>query len=128
MSEAADPLARVRELELSNARLALLAEITNAVTTTLDTREALQRLARLVVPRVSDWCVVDLRATGDWIERVTLAHRDADRAPPGKFEKLLPRLDEHSTAPLARVLAGAPAMLIHPIPTSDSNHDPIREA
>lgn len=124
----ADVAARVHELEVTNARLAMLADITNAVTTTLDTREALQRLARLIVPRLADWCVVDLCAGPHWVERVTVVHRDADRAPAGKYEKLLPQLDERSTAPLARVLSGAPAMLLRNLPEPTASDDAVLEA
>ena len=41
-------------------RLALLAETTAQLTSTLDVDEALQRLVALVVPRLADWVVVDL--------------------------------------------------------------------
>ena len=41
-------------------RLALLAETTTQLTSTLDVDEALHRLAALAVPRLADWAVVDL--------------------------------------------------------------------
>src|SRR5512142_393502 len=97
-------------------RLAMLAEITNAVASTLDAEEALRRLARLVVPRLGDWCVVDLYTPPDRVERVAVAHRDPDRAPAGTYERVLPPLDEASTGPLARVLRGVPALLLATIP------------
>jgi hypothetical protein len=42
------------------ARATLLAEVTSAITRTLDTEEAVARLARLVVPALGDWCIVTL--------------------------------------------------------------------
>lgn len=41
-------------------RGALLAEVTRALTDTLDVEEAVARLAQLVVPVLGDWCVVTL--------------------------------------------------------------------
>ncbi len=52
-----------------------LAEATDLLTESLDPEEALQRLARLVVPRLADWCAVDIRE-GSRIRTVALAHSD----------------------------------------------------
>ncbi len=52
-----------------------LAEATDLLTESLDPEEALQRLARLVVPRLADWCVVYIRE-GTRIRTVALEHSD----------------------------------------------------
>ncbi|MFD0656825.1 PAS domain-containing protein [Thermocatellispora tengchongensis] len=50
------PATSMSELE----RLALLAETTTTLTSTLDVEQALRELVRLVVPLLADWVVVDL--------------------------------------------------------------------
>jgi PAS domain S-box-containing protein len=52
-----------------------LAEATDLLTESLDPEEALQRLARLVGPRLADWCVVYIRE-GTRIRTVALEHSD----------------------------------------------------
>ncbi|WP_246169085.1 SpoIIE family protein phosphatase [Actinotalea subterranea] len=48
------------EAERTAERASLLAEVTAALTGTLDAEEAVARLAQLVVPALGDWCVVTL--------------------------------------------------------------------
>jgi PAS domain S-box-containing protein len=45
-------------LDMAARRSRLVAEVTSALTATLDGEEAVARLARLVVPALGDWCVV----------------------------------------------------------------------
>ena len=103
----------------------MLAEITNAVTSTLDSREALRRLARLVVPRLGDWCVVVLYMPPHHIERVAVVHRDAERAPAGRYDRVLPPLDDDCDAPLAWVLRGSPAMLVTDVAGAGDRATPL---
>ncbi|HEX3482162.1 MAG TPA: ATP-binding protein [Kofleriaceae bacterium] len=46
---------------------------TEVLSRTLDEREALEQLARLAVPDIADWCIVDLVARGQ-LEHVAIAH------------------------------------------------------
>ncbi|WP_079199229.1 PP2C family protein-serine/threonine phosphatase [Streptomyces sp. CB01249] len=101
-----DHVASLRnELERSDARLHLLADVSAALASILDAREALGRLARLMVPQVADACVVDLVEDGA-VHRVAAVHRDSARTPTAPSAGPLPGPDA-STAPLAQVLRGA---------------------
>lgn len=96
-------------------RLALLAELTTQLTSTLDTEEALRRLVGLVVPRLADWAVIDLiterdevwRATVVRSENGTLVHREDLQGP-------MPPVPESSPMPLSRALRGAASALAGP--------------
>ncbi|MEU7691075.1 PAS domain-containing protein [Microbispora hainanensis] len=59
-------------LEDFTARLTLVTEITSVLTQTLDVDEALHRLGRLIVPRLADWAVVNLRLDHDEGDRVVV--------------------------------------------------------
>lgn len=96
-------------------RLALLAETTTTLTSSLDVGETLRQLVRLVVPLLADWVVIDLfteegsvsRAVVVHFENGTLTHR-------AELEELLPPLARESPMPLARALRGVTAALVGP--------------
>ncbi|WP_405087413.1 SpoIIE family protein phosphatase [Microbispora sp. NBC_01389] len=93
-------------LEDFNARLTLLTEITSVLTQTLDVDEALQRLGRLIVPRLADWAMVDLRVEHDEVERVVVI-------PPADQVAGSP-LPEPPGSLLARVLDRGETVLLGP--------------
>ena len=60
--------------------LDLLTETSAALTATLDVDEAVQRLARLVVPRLADWCIVSgLDAGTGQLHDLAVVHGDPAR-------------------------------------------------
>jgi signal transduction histidine kinase len=61
------------------SRLALLSKV-GALAGTLDYEEVLSAVARLSIPELADWCVVDAVAEGE-ARRMEVAHRDPARAP-----------------------------------------------
>lgn len=63
---------------LAADKLALLAEASVVLTSTLDHRAVLQALADLVVPTLADWCVVQLLEQGQ-AQTVGITHFDAER-------------------------------------------------
>ena len=72
----------------AQARSALLAEATDALADTLDAQEAVDRLARIVVPALGDWCIVTLvdedADPGDWrrqLRDVAWEHADPAMEP-----------------------------------------------
>lgn len=87
-------------------RLAFLAEASRSLAASLDYQQALQTIAELAVPRLADWCTIDVTEDADpaaW--QVAVAHAEPDRAallrevrrryPPG-------RLARHTTLEVQR--------------------------
>jgi PAS domain S-box-containing protein len=70
---------RISELHEQNqrekARLAFLAEASELLASSLDYEVTLERVARLAVPRVADWCTVQV-VENDALTRVAVAHTD----------------------------------------------------
>ncbi|UUU36425.1 SpoIIE family protein phosphatase [Streptomyces sp. CA-210063] len=96
-------------------RLALLAETTTRLTSTLDSDEAVARLVRLVVPRLADWAIVDLISESDDVWRTTVAtHHDGSVVRCEELEGPLPPVHEESLMPLSRALRGAASALAGP--------------
>ncbi|MGW3078305.1 SpoIIE family protein phosphatase [Kitasatospora sp. NPDC001132] len=108
---ASDEPGQLSELE----RLALLAETTTSLTSTMNEEEMVDRLADLVLPRLADWMVIDLiDDTGDiWRTRV-VEHRDGRPARHPELEGPIPAVSPQSPMPLSRALRGTAASLAGP--------------
>jgi PAS domain S-box-containing protein len=65
--------------ERASEQLALLAEAGELLTSSLDTSTTLDLVARLLVPALADWCVVDVVGESHRLERVAVVHVDPDR-------------------------------------------------
>jgi PAS domain S-box-containing protein len=84
-TERADLLAREQRAraaaEIAESRAAFLAEAGAALASSLDYRTTLASVARLAVPKIADWCAVDiLDAKGD-LRRLATSHDGAARKP-----------------------------------------------
>lgn len=96
-------------------RLALLAETTAQLTSTLDADEARQRLVSLVVPRLADWAVVDLISERDEVWRTTVVHANGDTLVHHEdLQGPMPPIPEESPMPLSRALRGVASTLAGP--------------
>ncbi|POX41562.1 DNA-binding protein [Streptomyces sp. Ru73] len=102
---------RLTELE----RLALLAETTTLLTSTLDIHEALRRLIGLVVPRLADWAVIDLISERDEVRRFAVAHaQDGTVVPREDLQGPMPPVPQESPMPLSRALRGVASSFAGP--------------
>jgi serine phosphatase RsbU (regulator of sigma subunit) len=92
-------------------RLALLADLSEALAGTLDEREGLDRVCRLLAHRLGDWCAVDLLRGDDCAERVSSSTRDGGLEPrlPGEGTVWAPR---ESGSPLLTALHGVRPVLL----------------
>ncbi|CNF46980.1 Stage II sporulation protein E [Mycobacterium tuberculosis] len=97
---------RVAQAERANSRLALVAEITTVLSSTLNETELLRRLVRLVVPALGDWAEVDVLLPDGRVERVAATHRELSAADIARLEGPLPPLPRAPRGPLAQVLRG----------------------
>jgi signal transduction histidine kinase len=67
-------------METSPGHLSVLVEAGRLLGSSLDYALTLQQLADLVVPRLADWCTVDVAQPDGTLSRVAAAHRDPGRA------------------------------------------------
>ncbi|MFI8192233.1 SpoIIE family protein phosphatase [Streptomyces sp. NPDC085946] len=114
--QATDPRPEPATQRLSDLeRLALLAETTTRLTSTLDVEEALGRLVALVLPRLADWVVIDLITERDEVWRSLVVHADGDTLV--RHEELqgpMPPIPQNSQMPLSRALRGVASALAGP--------------
>ncbi len=59
--------------------LGFLSDASVLLAISLDPEETVRNLTRLVVPRLADWCAVDLVRPDETVERVMVTHRDASK-------------------------------------------------
>ncbi|MFE5399815.1 SpoIIE family protein phosphatase [Streptomyces sp. NPDC056580] len=96
-------------------RLALLAETTTRLTSTLDVDEALRRLVDLVLPRLADWAVIDLITERDEVWRAAVVQADGSTLIHHEsLEGPMPPVPETSPMPLSRALRGVASTLTGP--------------
>jgi PAS domain S-box-containing protein len=79
----------VTEERLAEERIRFLAEAGTLLSASLDYEATLADLARLLVPKLADYCIVDAVVEGGGLRQVVISHRDPER------EELLRQLRRH---------------------------------
>jgi PAS domain S-box-containing protein len=69
----------VTEAKRAELTQRLLAEAGKELASSLDYQQTLQRVGRLAVPELADWCGVAIRGRGDELRQVAVAHVDPDK-------------------------------------------------
>jgi PAS domain S-box-containing protein len=80
--QAAQAIARSQLFAAEQAtreRMTFLAEASELLASSLDYNRTLRRLAHLCVPRLADWCAIDMLGADGEIERLAVAHQDPDK-------------------------------------------------
>src|SRR5687768_9895478 len=67
------------EIDIGAQRLRFLAEASRLLAESIDYEDTLRTVARLSVPDIADWCVVDLLQADGALARVAIEHRDPVR-------------------------------------------------
>jgi PAS domain S-box-containing protein len=97
-------------------RQRFLAEAGQLLAASLDYEETLQRVARMVVPQLADWCGIDMVDERGDVVHVTVAHADPAKVQLAHDlrERYPPDMDAPSGVPA--ILRGGPAELYPEIP------------
>jgi signal transduction histidine kinase len=115
--EAEHARARAREAETRSDAIAqrqrFLAEASRLLSESIDYAATLKTVARLAVPGIADWCVVDLMQNDGQIARVAIEHRDPSRL------ALAQKLQAHFPA-----RTGAPSGPAHVAHTGQTEFEP----
>jgi PAS domain S-box-containing protein len=108
-----EDVTQAKEAEL---RQRFLAQIGQALASSLDYEQTLQRVASLAVPWLADWCAVDMPGPHGEIQQVALAHVDPTKvAMATEFRRRYPPSPDDSTG-VPAVLNGGPAELYPEVP------------
>jgi PAS domain S-box-containing protein len=108
-----EDVTQAKEAEL---RQRFLAQAGQLLASSLDYEQTLQRVARLAVPWLADWCAVDLPGEHGEIEQVALAHVDPSKvAMATEFRRRYPPNPDDRTG-VPAVLRGGPPELYPEVP------------
>jgi PAS domain S-box-containing protein len=80
--QAALAIERTRLYEAERAareRFAFIAEASELLSTSMEYEQTLSRLAELAVPRLADWCAIDMVGEDGEIQRLVVAHEDPEK-------------------------------------------------
>jgi PAS domain S-box-containing protein len=102
-----------RNAEDAGERLAFLAQASEVLGSSLDYRATLATVARLAVPRLADWCAVDVMDQGR-LKRLAIAHTDPARV--DEVWEMSRRYAELPGDPVPHTIATAQPHLISDIP------------
>lgn len=95
---------------------ALVAEAAVVLTASLDYRQTLDTLVRLLVPRLADWCVVHVVGPGGEIHPGELAHADPAREPAVRMLQDRWRFDQDDPIGVAQVIRTGESLLVPRVP------------
>ena len=106
----------VTEAKDAELRQRFLAEAGQLLASSLDYQQTLERIARMLVPRLADWCGIEVLDESDEPQQVAVAHAD-----PAKVEmahELRSRYppDRDSPTGVPAIMRGGPAELYRQIP------------
>jgi signal transduction histidine kinase len=110
----ASVLAARRRAEAARDQVEFLAEVSHVLASSLDYRATLAAAARLAVPRLADWCAVDVVDADGRLHRLAIAHVD-----PAKVEAVWAmshRYREMAEDPVPRVISSGRTQVIPEIP------------
>jgi two-component system cell cycle sensor histidine kinase/response regulator CckA len=103
-----------RRAEAAGEQVSFLSEVSEVLASSLDFRATLSAAARLAVPRLADWCAVDVIGADGRLRRLAIAHTD-----PAKVDAVWAmshRYREQDEDPVPQVIRTARTQLIPEIP------------
>ena len=106
--------AEQRRADATREQVSFLSEVSEVLASSLDFRGTLSAAARLAVPRLADWCAVDIIDADGRLRRLAIAHTD-----PAKVDAVWAmshKYREHDEDPVPQVIRTARTQLIPEIP------------
>ena len=106
----------VTEAKTAELRQRFLAEAGQLLASSLDYEQTLERIARMIVPRLADWCGIDLLDEQGDVQQVVVAHVDPDKVEMAHELRRRYPPDLDGTTGLAAIIRGGGAELYSEIP------------
>ncbi|HEX6231432.1 MAG TPA: PAS domain S-box protein [Actinomycetota bacterium] len=99
------------QLETAHERMTFLADASVTLASSLDHRKTLAKVARLSVPRLADWCTVDLVEQDGSIQSVVVAHVDPEKVSLAReYRRRYPPRPDDATGVAAVIREGKPEL------------------
>lgn len=109
----------ITQRKQSEQRIGLLSDLGRVLSLSLEPHPILERVAQLLVPRIADWCAVDLAGPDQDMQRAMLLHRDSDRTRAALGLSNSAQLAALLGTTSARVIASGEPILVRWFPRDD---------
>ena len=106
----------VTDAKEAELRQRFLAEAGQLLAATLDYEQTLERIARMIVPRLADWCAIDMVDESGGVLQVAVAHVDPAKVELAHDMRERYPPDMTATTGLPAIIAGGPAELYPDVP------------
>jgi PAS domain S-box-containing protein len=106
----------VTDAKEAELRQRFLAETGQLLASSLDYEQTLERVARMIVPRLADWCGIDMVDENGDVSQVAVAHVDAAKVELARDMRERYPPDMTATTGLPAIIGGGPAELYRDIP------------
>jgi PAS domain S-box-containing protein len=106
----------VTDAKEAELRQRFLAEAGQLLASSLDYEQTLERVARMIVPRLADWCGIDMVDENGDVTQVAVAHVDPAKVQMAHDMRERYPPDMTATTGLPAIIAGGPAELYPEIP------------
>ena len=106
----------VTDAKEAELRQRFLAEAGQLLASTLDYEQTLERIARMIVPRLADWCGIDMVDENGEVTQVAVAHVDPAKVQMAHDMRERYPPDMTATTGLPAIIGGGPAELYPEIP------------
>ncbi|HET8755507.1 MAG TPA: SpoIIE family protein phosphatase [Solirubrobacteraceae bacterium] len=106
----------VSDAKEAELRQRFLAEAGQLLATSLDYEQTLERIARMIVPRLADWCGIDMVQESGDVTQVAVAHVDPAKVELARAMRERYPPDMTATTGLPAIIRGGPAELYRDIP------------
>jgi signal transduction histidine kinase len=94
-----------------NARLELLEQVSALLSAAPDYEETLRQVARLVVPSLADWCILDIVGEDGTVRRLEVAHADPARQGLANELRRFPAGPSNTASPASEALKSGQSSL-----------------
>jgi PAS domain S-box-containing protein len=99
------------QIERAHERLSFVADASMILSASLDPRKTLSKIARLVVPRLADWCSIHLVDPDGTIQNVVVEHADPAKAAVAReYQERLPSTADDAAGVGLAIRTGEPQL------------------
>jgi PAS domain S-box-containing protein len=106
----------VTDAKEAELRQRFLAEAGQLLASSLDYEQTLERVARMIVPRLADWCGIDMVDDNGEVTQVAVAHVDPAKVELARELRRRYPPDMNATTGLPAIVRGGPAELYKDVP------------
>jgi serine phosphatase RsbU (regulator of sigma subunit) len=109
----------ITEMKRAEVATSFLADCSRILASSLDYEQTLADVASLAVPRIADWCAVDIVGADGQVRRVAIEHQDAARRELGRRLSHAYPIDVEDSTGVAEVIRTGRSIVVSDVPATE---------